>query len=71
VENERGYYRWLARSMRTTVAMILLGLAVVTVINWRSGVPTAPFWFYACMVALCGLFWLFASLILAMTDRKK
>jgi hypothetical protein len=66
-----GYYRRLARSMRRSIILILVGLSVITGINLYYGVPPAPIWFYLVMTAMSAVFWLLTNLFLAWADRRK
>ena len=65
------YYRWLARSMRIQIILMLVVLALISFINWRSGDDNPPLWFYAAVIAFLGLVWLITKLFLAISDRRK
>ena len=65
----RAYYRWLARSMRFNVILILGVVILITVINLVADAPIAPWWFYLALVAMCGMFWLFAGFLIDLAKR--
>ena len=68
--DSRGFIRFVARTMQISIVVSLLSLVAITILNWRSGVEAAPWWFY--LVVLVGLaaFWLLTKLFMHLSKRS-